>query len=85
LETIGHGSQDCDGCMVQKCSRCMSGGCVISEEACEVCIEKGRDSIEYEDIIHEIEECQKEKLDISKTNTAYQEMKMDHSPGLDKF
>ncbi|WGI17706.1 hypothetical protein [Methanonatronarchaeum sp. AMET-Sl] len=54
---------DCNKCRVKRCETCMTGGCIITDQACELCEENKQNTIEYEDTITEIEECQKEKLD----------------------
>ncbi|WGI17537.1 hypothetical protein [Methanonatronarchaeum sp. AMET-Sl] len=52
----------CAECLVEKCASCIRQGCTLSERACNLCSEDKQDSPEFEDIIDEIEECQKEKL-----------------------
>ncbi|OUJ19208.1 hypothetical protein AMET1_0861 [Methanonatronarchaeum thermophilum] len=55
-------TDSCVECIVEKCASCIRQGCTLSERACNLCSEEQNDTPEFEDIIDEIEECQKEKL-----------------------
>ncbi|RZN60402.1 hypothetical protein [Methanonatronarchaeum sp. AMET6-2] len=66
-------TESCVECLVEKCASCIRQGCILSEKACNLCSEDKHDTPEFEDIIDEIEECQKEKLNDPQATMSYEE------------